>query len=84
VSVGPADLAVVACHFNPCSYRSREQNLIAFLNRMNNAEIPVFVAELILSNQNCVLPRAHNSITSILFRLRSVLRHKKRLLNLVV
>jgi len=82
VSVGPPITQLLHAT-STMEYRSPE-HLIAFLNRMNKAEIPVFVAELIFSNQNYVLPRAHNSITSILFRLRSVLWHKKRVLNLVV
>jgi hypothetical protein len=81
---GSGDLAIVSCHFNPCNYRSRERNLLAYLDAMSARNLPVFVAELAFPNQSYVVPESSNTIRAIRFSANDVMWHKERLLNLAV
>lgn len=80
----PDDLAVVACHFNPCGYKSRERNLLAFLRRMNARGIPVFVAELVFPGGSPLLHERDGSVTAWHFAGTGVMWQKERLLNLAI
>jgi len=80
----PDDLAIVACYFNPCNYRSPRRNLQIFLRRLSERALPVFVAELVFPNQTPVLPESDGTIRATHFTGSDVMFHKERLLNLMV
>jgi len=78
------DLAIVSCHFNPCNYRSREQNLFKFLGGMRSLNLPVFVAELVFPGQSYLLPEFDKHMRTYRFIARDVMWHKEKLINLAV
>jgi len=80
----PDDLAIVACYFNPCGYRSLKRNLLIFLRRMNERKLPVFVAELVFPNQSPILRESDGCTRATHFTGSDVMWHKERLLNLMI
>lgn len=73
------DLAVISCHFNPCSYQTRNRNLRNFLADMQANDIPLFMVELTFPSQSFSTPTAN-----WVLRLRGsdVMWHKERLINI--
>jgi hypothetical protein len=80
----PDDLAIVACYFNPCNYRALTRNLSIFLRRMNERNLPVFVAELVFPGQAPVLCESDRAVRATHFTASDVMWHKERLLNLMI
>jgi hypothetical protein len=76
--------AVVLCHFNPCNYRLRNQNVLRVLDHLDSFQLPVFAAELrcgAASQAPPVLPADHPRVRQA--ATASVLWQKENLWNLV-
>lgn len=78
----PTDLAVVSCHFNPCHYQSRDQNVLRTMTALADQAIPLYLANLVFTNQDAVVPTP--TATVLTLQGRDVLWHKERLLNLLI
>ncbi len=78
----PTDLAVVSCHFNPCNYSSRSNNLIAYMARLEEQSVPLYLANLCFAGQDNLLQTS--TATVLTLQGRDVLWHKERLLNILI
>lgn len=77
----PGEIAVIACHFNPCRFASRRRNLERFLRGLRRFAIEPFLAEIAFDEAAFELPESERTHR---FRTSDVLWHKERLLNLIV
>ena len=78
----PTDLAVVSCHFNPCNYKSRDDNLLRSMTALADQAVPFYLANLVFTGQDSVVPTL--TATVLKFQGRDILWHKERLLNLLI
>jgi hypothetical protein len=78
----PSDIAVISCHFNPCSYRSRQKNLERCIAQLAQQSIAPFLAHLAFRDDERLVQTADTTIIAL--RGRDVMWHKERLLNLLV
>lgn len=78
----PTDLAVVSCHFNPCNYKSRHNNLLRCMAALAHQSVPLYLANLVFADQDCIVPMS----TATVLKLpgRDILWHKERLLNILI
>lgn len=77
--VGPTNLAVITCYFNPANSVSLLQNYRRFLTDMNFFNIPVFSAEVAYENQKF----ATDSFIQLRATSANILWQKEALLNLL-
>lgn len=73
------DICVVFCFYNPCNYKRPLQNLFFFENKLKQARIPYFCAELLVGTQ---APQLQSP--SYLGRSNSALFYKEALFNKIV
>ncbi len=78
---GTGDIAVIACHFNPCGYQRPRANLRRFLDRLAEQGVPVFMSELVYGDQVPVLPVCDH-VQHFQTEPDNLLFHKENLLNL--
>jgi len=55
-NIDSKDICIAMCYFNPLGYKNSLQNIRCVLNEFKKTNIPVFLIELIYSNQKPSLP----------------------------
>jgi hypothetical protein len=78
----PTDLAVVSCHFNPCNYKSRYNNLLRYMTALAHQDVPLYLAHLVFADRGYIVPMP--SVTVLTLQGRDILWHKERLLNILI
>jgi GR25 family glycosyltransferase involved in LPS biosynthesis len=80
VDTTPSDIAVCISFFNPSKRQRPLQNILYCLNKLYNAEIPVYLLELVYEGRNPELQHLPNSFK---IESNSVMFHKENLWNIL-